>query len=341
MRIHPLAVLLAISLLDAAASPASAQYIHPDSRVVIATRVRPDGATAARQRPVCDTLASAGATRMNDERFMLDQLLGGVTRLEVAGVSADWRDTAQVHLAVSRTLASRPRRLTRGPNWRESSWSPEFRITGRVHYENGHVGRFQLAHFVHVCIEDAQGRDRWFRLLPGELWFDGPPQQDEGTYELQGDRPGQRPMPDSTAQDFSGDHPGQGRLPEETPRPVSIGSFAGPVQAGVEVSGELGGAGPENRGPRIHYRDYAYQARAGEHFTVVVSSSAFRPYVQIGIGEGSGREGFVALGTVSGGKARTPTAEHTSLRDFVYTIRVGSIVDEQAGPFTLRIERQR
>jgi hypothetical protein len=325
MRIHPRTV-LAAAVLGLSASPALGQSFPPDSRVVVSTRVRPDGAAAARLRPVCDTSRAVGETMNNTQRLALDELLGSrVTRLAVEGVSADWRDTAQVVYAAGVMLGARPQRLARGPSWSESSWSPEFRILGRVHYENGHVGRFQLAHFVHVCIEDADGGERWFRLLPGELWPRGLTQSDEGTYELSVD-----------------DQERQRQREAYETRPVRIGSYVGMVEAGVDVAGELGGEAPPRRRPRIYYREYGYRARAGERFVVTVSSAAFQPYVEIGHGPASGHQGFLKADvTPPEGEAKASRAEHTSLNDYNFTIRVGSIVDERTGPFTLRIERQR
>jgi hypothetical protein len=116
------------------------------------------------------------------------------------------------------------------------------------------------------------------------------------------------------------------------------GSFVGPVQAGADVQGTLGDGGAEAPDAVQHYREYSYQAAAGERFTISVTSGELDPYV--GIGTGRGEEYTPIVEDDDGGEGLNALLEFEAAEAGPYTIRVTSAFPGQAGPFVLRVERR-
>jgi hypothetical protein len=118
-----------------------------------------------------------------------------------------------------------------------------------------------------------------------------------------------------------------------------VGTFVGPVQANADVQGSLGEAGADASEAMQHYREYSYQAAAGERFTISVTSGELDPYV--GIGTGRGEEFAPMVEDDDGGEGLDALLEFEAPEAATYTIRVTSAFPGQVGAFVLRVERGR
>jgi hypothetical protein len=122
----------------------------------------------------------------------------------------------------------------------------------------------------------------------------------------------------------------------EYEEPEVVGSVVGPVSAGRDVQGELGGDA-EDDGSTLWYHEYTYRARAGERLTIRVSSDEIDSYVMIGRGTGDAFEQIWE--DDDSGEGLNAEMEFEAPEAGEYTIRVTSAYP-QTGAYVLRVDRE-
>jgi len=114
----------------------------------------------------------SGASRANDARLSVAQVLGPISTVDVYQFGQSFVDFVAVQTYLLRQLAQRPRVLYRYAPWAEATPLAAAGVLGTLHFATGSTGVFE-ATGVHLCAQDSSGVYWWLRLVPLDMW---PPQ---------------------------------------------------------------------------------------------------------------------------------------------------------------------
>ena len=113
-----------------------------------------------------------GASRANDARLSVAQVLGPIATVDVYQFGLNFVDFAAVQTYLRRQLAQRPRVLYRYVPWAEATPLAAAGVVATLHFATGSTGVFEATD-VHLCAQDSSGVYWWLRLVPSDIW---PPQ---------------------------------------------------------------------------------------------------------------------------------------------------------------------